>query len=113
MINDEFDPREADRPQREDGYTEETMMIVEHIENRGDQRIGQLLLNAVRNVTELEEMPEMDKEPAEMSDEELKESLKKLRKIKRRNTKTIRDKLWNMEAPELLKALEKMEEDKK
>jgi len=49
MSND-FDPLSADRPPRSEGYKEETKQLFDLIqEERGDQRIGQFLINAVRS----------------------------------------------------------------
>jgi len=82
-----FDPRESDRPPREDGYAEETMLITEHLENRGDQRIGQYLINAVRQTKKYETM----RKTGRFNDKEAVESI-----------------LWDMEAPELLEAIEEL-----
>lgn len=79
MSND-FNPREADRPPRSEGWKNETEQIFNLIRSRGDQRIGQLLLNAVR------------REYGDGSVEEASHAL------------------WELEAPDLLKLLEEMNE---
>ncbi len=88
-MSEEFNPRDHDRPPREDGYTEETMLIMEHIENRGDQRIGQYLLNAVTKDERYSTMMKRE----DVNHMEAAENV-----------------LWEIEAPELLEAIEKMEE---
>lgn len=75
-MGEEFDPHEAGRDPRQEGYEEETEEIFEVIQNeRGDQRIGQFLINAVRSRYKL-----TDKE-------------------------TIEQKIWSMEAPQLLETV--------
>ena len=76
----DFNPRESDRPPREDGWIEETEEICDRIRNRGDQRIGQYLLNAlaIDGVTNAEE---------------------------------IKNRLWKIEALELLELLERLDEE--
>ena len=75
----DFDPMNADRPPREDGWKEETEAIFERIRNRVDQRIGQYLLNALSTdgVTDPERME---------------------------------NRLWNIEAPELLDLLRQFDD---
>lgn len=85
-MND-FDPTDHDRLPREEGYKAETRQIAEFIENRGDQRIGQLLINAVRETDQFDKIMEK----TEASFNEAAELV-----------------LWNIEAPELLKALEQL-----
>ena len=46
-ISDGFNPSEGDRPPRSDGFQEETDRLKQLLDSRGDQRIGQLLINAV------------------------------------------------------------------
>jgi len=88
-MSEDFNLFSAHRPPREDGYAEETTFIVERLQNRGDQRIGQYLINAVRHT----------------------EKYKTLTKTDRFNNKeAVESILWGMEAPELLEAIEKMEE---
>lgn len=74
-----FDPMDHNRPPRSEGWKNETEKIVNLIKSRGDQRIGQLILNAVR---------------AEHGDGSIEEASKYL---------------WNMEAPELLKLLKEIQ----
>jgi hypothetical protein len=73
-MND-FDPMDADRPPRSEGWKNETEQIFNLIRSRGDQRIGQLLLNAVRS---------------EHGDGSVEEAA---------------NALWKLEAPELLELL--------
>jgi hypothetical protein len=76
----DFNPTESDRPPREDGWIEETEEVCDRICNRGDQRIGQYVLNALATdgVTNAEE---------------------------------IENRLWNIEAPELLELLQRLDEE--
>ena len=78
MVSEGFNPMDSDRPPREDGYLKETQEICDHLHNRGDQRIGQLILNAVRS---------------EYVDSSVEEAA---------------DALWSLEAPELLELLENL-----
>lgn len=80
----DFDPLETNREPREEGWEEQTKEICEHLKNRGDQRIGQFLINAVSQDVTAETPEEFDE------------------KVKRR--------LWNLEAPDLLALLENFEE---
>jgi len=79
----EFDPMQKDRPPRSEGYKEETKEICGHIKDRGDQRIGQLLLNAIAE-------DNGSTEPGK-----------------------VVNRLWNIEAWELLELLENLEEKTK
>ena len=79
-MSEEFNPRDHERPPRSEGYREETEEICEIIKSRGDQRIGQLILNAVR---------------AEYGDGSIMRAS---------------EHVWNLEAPELLDALKQLEE---
>jgi len=85
-MSEEFDPMSADRPPRSEGYKEETEQLFELIqEERGDQRIGQFLINIVRSSDRFEKA----NETSENSFNEVVEHV-----------------LWNVEAPELLKMAE-------
>lgn len=46
-MSDDFEPMESDRQPRAKGFSEEPDELAELLKNRGDQRIGQLILNAV------------------------------------------------------------------
>lgn len=82
-MEENFDPTKADRPPRQDGYIEETSKICELLKyERGDRRIGQLLINAVRNEIETGDVEED-------------------------NASRTVSYLFNIEAPELLELLEK------
>jgi len=76
---------ENNEPAREEKYSEETQEILEHIGNRGDQRIGQLLINAVRSTERHRRVCESN---SFANHNEAAEQI-----------------LWNIEAPRLLKAL--------
>ena len=89
-MND-FNPMEASREPRSEGYRKETQQIIKHLENRGDQRIGQLLINAARTTESYKYACESD---SFANHNEAAEQV-----------------LWSMEAPELLKALNKLNED--
>jgi hypothetical protein len=82
---DDFDPYKADRPPREEGWEQETEQIINLLRNRGDQRIGQLLINAVRKTHHT-----YDKD-SPMSEKEIVEQI-----------------LWDIEAPELLEGLNEL-----
>lgn len=69
---------------REERYAEETEEIVKYIKNRGDLRVGQAIINAVMSSERYE------KYELEMENECL----------------ALHECLFNMEAPELLKAFE-------
>jgi len=85
-MSEDFIPFSADRPPRSEGYKEETQQLFNLIqEERGDQRIGQFLINAVRN-----------------SD--------KFKKINERTGanwhEDVEQVMWGLEAPGLLKMVE-------
>ncbi|WP_049937217.1 hypothetical protein [Haloplanus natans] len=89
---DPFEYRGDTGVPRQSGYEDETEEICRYIlEERGDQRIGQYLINAVRHSDEWERLEEQGRETSR-SDKEKTESV-----------------LWNIEAPELLKAIEEFE----
>ena len=46
-MSEDFNPMESDRPPRSEGFQEETDRLKQLLDSRGDQRIGQLLINAV------------------------------------------------------------------
>lgn len=83
-----------DTPVRCEAYEEETEEIFEYLRNRGDLRIGQFLINAVSKTEKFDKALEMSS---------------------RKNGSTnhheiIEQVLWGMDAPELLEAIERMEE---
>jgi len=85
-MSDDFDPYTVDRPPRSEGYKEETEELFELIrEERGDQRIGQFLINVVR----ASDMYEKIHETSRGSWQE-----------------DVEQTLWNLEAPELLNMAE-------
>lgn len=91
----EFDPKERNRPPREEGWSEETEEICEIIKNRGDQRIGQLLSNAISQKVEFDDGSDA-------------ESLEEAELVRYKNRAKVESYLWNIEAPELLKLLEEL-----
>lgn len=114
----EFDPTDHNRPDREEGYKKETEQIIFELRNRGDQRIGQLILNAVRKhysdkVPDPSEMVDFDKSVEDMSDEELENYLEKMERAETAQKAWLENQLWNMEAPQLLKALKTMSTESK
>jgi len=86
-----FDPYEHDRPPRSDGYEEETEKIIGYLRERGDQRIGQYLINAVRTTSVYDRIANS---PSYNHNEAVDQAL------------------WSIEAPELLEAIQKLEEMK-
>ena len=93
----DFDPAERDRPTRQEGYYDETLQICEIITNqRGDQRIGQLLINAMSHAVDSESYEDV-------------ESREDVALASANRKATIEQKLWNIEAPELLKLLRQQE----
>lgn len=108
-----FDPMDKHREPREEGWKKQTEQIIFQLRNRGDQRIGQLILNAVRNyygdeVPNPKEMVDFDKSVEEMSDEEVDHYMKELERAETAQKAWLENELWNMEAPKLLEALKTM-----
>lgn len=114
MVAKEFNPFDHAREPREEGWREETERIIKHIRNRGDLRIGQLLINAISQDIEHEEPIEIDKQPEEMMEKEAQERIKELEKHRYKEKAKVEQKIWNVEANKLLKLLDQiqdMEED--
>ncbi len=88
-MSDDFNPWKPDREPRSEGWSEETQKIVNHVKNRGDQRIGQFLLNAVTFDPRYSTIMRRE----DINHKEAAESV-----------------LWEIEAAELLEAIEKMQE---
>lgn len=86
-----------ERPPREKLYEEETEKICELLRNRGDQRIGQLLLNAISQEVDFEEVQDP-------------ESLEEIERVRYKNRAKQESRLWSIDAPELLKLLEDLNE---
>jgi siroheme synthase (precorrin-2 oxidase/ferrochelatase) len=80
----DFDPMKAERPPREE--------VCRRLRERGDQHIGQYLINVVSNTDRFEKV--MDSLSEDFSRKEVIEQL-----------------LWNMEADELLEAIKKFDEE--
>lgn len=90
-MSKDFDPYEANRPPREEGWAEETEEIFDKIQNRGDQRIGQYLINVIRNTDKYEYVK---------------------RKTGYDDKQAVEQILWNIEAKELLEAIIKREKER-
>jgi len=85
-MSEDFNPFSADRQPRSEGYKEETQQLFNLIqEERGDQRIGQFLINAVRSSDKFEEVEKRSDESWHAQVEQV---------------------MWGLEAPELLKMVE-------
>ena len=109
MVADEFNPTDHAREPREEGWEEETEEIIEHIRNRGDLRIGQLLINAVSRDLEHESPAEPEKDVSEMTYEEAEEYVRQLKNHRYREKAKIEQKLWSIEADKLAELLNKGE----
>jgi len=80
-MSEDFNPMESDRPPRSEGFQEETDRLKQLLDSRGDQRIGQLLINAASR-----DMDDVSKEAVEQ-------------------------RLWNIEDDRLVDAIEELLED--
>jgi len=81
-MSEDFNPYQADRAPRSEGYKEETEELFELIqEHRGDERIGQFIINAVRFSERFDEIRENSSEKWQYTAEQM---------------------IWAMDAPELL-----------
>lgn len=105
MASKEFNPIDHARPLREEGWEEETEQIIEHIRNRGDLRIGQLLINAVSKDVKMLERPEREKDIEDMTEEEAAEYIKELENHRYKEKARLEQKIWSIEADRLLKLL--------
>lgn len=110
MAAEEFNPIDNAREPREKGWEEETEKIIEHIRNRGDQRIGQLLVNAVSQDLESLERPERDKDIEDMTDAEAAEYIQEIDHYHAKQKAQVEQKLWGIEADELLKLLNQLQD---
>ena len=113
MAAKEFNPFDKAREPREKGWEEETEEIIEHLRNRGDQRIGQLLINAVKRDMKPLERPEKKKDIEEMTDKEAAEYIEEIDHFQAKEKARIEQKLWGVEADELLKMLKNLEAETK
>lgn len=111
MVSDEFNPIDHARPPREKGFKEETEKIAEILHNRGDQRIGQLLINAVSKEVKMPERPEREKDVTEMDEEEAAEYIEELRIHEEKCKARIERKIWSIEADRLLELLQDFQEE--
>jgi len=90
-MSDDFDPMDQERVPRSEGFEEETEEICQLIKNRGDQRIGQQIINAVYHTDKLENIKEHNQGLSHKEEVEIA--------------------LWGIEAPELLEALQELEKN--
>jgi hypothetical protein len=111
MAAEEFNPFDHARPPREEGWEEETEKIIEHIKNRGDQRIGQLIVNAVSKEIEFEPPAHLDKDVQDLTDEEVEEHMDKIRNYRNEYKSRIEQKIWNIEADELAELLQELQKE--
>ena len=113
-MNEDFDPRTSDRVSRERGFKKETEQIIYYLRNRGDQRIGQLLINAVREhyedeIADLKDAVTKNNPIGEMNDDEFREYLENRERAETARKAKVEDLIWNIEAPELVEALKTMD----
>jgi len=112
MVSNDFNPIDHARPPREEGFKEETEQIAEILHERGDQRIGQLIINAIRSQMEDVERPEQPYDNIEdATDEEVEEFIKESKRATKRYQAKIENKLWGLEADQLLKLLQDYQEE--
>jgi len=111
MAMRQFNPVDNARPPREQGWEQETEKIIQHIKNRGDQRIGQLLINVVGQDIEPPEFTEPEKEASEMTEKELQKHTNEIKNKRAKYKADIEQKLWSIEADELLQKLEQHREN--
>lgn len=112
MAAEDFNPIDHARPPREEGWEEETEKVFEAIRNRGDLRIGQLIVNAVREEVNCPDRPEK-KEIKDLDDEEAREYMEELRMHEEKCKAAIERKIWSIEADELAELLTDFLGDKK
>jgi len=105
MAAKEFNPIDNAREPREKGWEEETEKIIEHVRKRGDQRIGQLLVNAVSQEIESLDRPEREKDIEDMTDAEAAEYIQKLEHHRAKEKAQVEQKLWGIEADKLAELL--------
>lgn len=110
MAAKEFNPFDNAREPREKGWDEETEKIVEHLRNRGDQRIGQLLINAVSKEVDTPERPERDKDIDDMTEEEVSQHIKNIEHHRNECKAKVEQKIWCIEADKLLKLLDQLQD---
>lgn len=85
------------RPPREEMYEEETEKVIEAIRNRGDQRIGQFILNLIRSEYDRDVFAEYDFEDVENFEDVRRKRREALREMRSEQFQ----KLWNIEDDEL------------
>lgn len=112
MASQEFNPIDHARPPREEGWNEETEKIIEIIRNRGDQRIGQLIINAISRDIEYEKPDLSDTNIEDMTEEEAAEKIDKIERSRKAYKAKLEQKIWGIEADELAELLQKLQEDR-
>ena len=112
MAAENFNPIDRARPPREKGWNEETEKIIEIIRNRGDQRIGQLIINAISRDIEYEKPDLSDTNIEDMTEEEAAEKIDKIDRNRKAYKAKIEQKIWGIEADELAELLQKLQEDR-
>ena len=105
MAAENFNPIDRARPPREKGWNEETEKIIEIIRNRGDQRIGQLIINAISQDIEYEKPDLSDANIEDMTEEEAAEKINQIERSRKAYKAKIEQKIWGIEADRLLKLL--------
>jgi len=91
-------------------HRKETEQIIHRIRNeRGNQRIGQYLINVLEDQLDLPEIVEY-KKVSELEGKELSDYIQKKNKEEMARKSKIRDSLWSMEADELLELIENFED---
>lgn len=107
MVEDVEDKEFERRPTRNKGYKnykDETERICRHLMQRGDYRIGQLMITAVRasrNDTITESFPM----PSEEDYSNSEDYLDAVEKVNDKRKKLTEELMYSIEAPELLRAL--------
>jgi len=111
MAAENFNPIDHAREPREKGWEEETEQIIEHIRNRGDLRIGQLLINAISKDVEMPDRPEPEGDIKDLDEEEAKAYIEECRHHRNKCKAKVEQAIWNMEADKLLKLLDQLENE--
>lgn len=106
MVAEEFNPVDHAREPREEGWKEETEEIFEHIRNRGDLRIGQLIINAVSRDIDFPDHPHKGEDVQDLEEDELREYIEESKQHEAKCKARIERRIWSMEADKLLKLLD-------
>lgn len=109
MAAKEFNPIDHAREPREKGWKKETKQIAEILHNRGDLRIGQLIINAITNDIDFPDHPHKDENLQDLEGGELREYIQESKKYEAECKALIERKLWGIEADRLLKLLKQFQ----